>query len=363
MPRESPAPLAPGFAVRERMMTVRELLAGTGPIALKRSRTGAVLAASAAVLAAWALLNPSLARRAEREHPPAGRFVEVDGVRLHYLERGEGPPVVLLHGNVVTAEDWVLSGVLDRVAERHRVVAFDRPGFGHSDRPRGSAWTAAAQADLLRGALRRLGVERPGVVGHSWGPTAALALALAEPAAVRGLVLVSGYYEPTLRADALLVAPAAVPILGDVLRHTVSPLLGAALMPLVVRGMFAPLPVPERFREGFPYGMAVRPSQIRAEAQDGSTMAAGVAAMRDRYRDLRMPVVIVAGAEDKVVGVGRHPVRPREQIPHADLRLVPGAGHMVHYAVPEQVAEVIEAVSAWSAGPSRPAARLAAAAG
>src|SRR4051794_17869250 len=73
MPRESPAPLAPGFAVRERMMTVRELLAGTGPIALKRSRTGAVLAASAAALAASALLNAYLARRAEREHPPAGR--------------------------------------------------------------------------------------------------------------------------------------------------------------------------------------------------------------------------------------------------------------------------------------------------
>src|SRR4051794_13675972 len=320
MPRESPAPLAPGFAVRERMMTVRELLAGTGPIALKRSRAGAVLAAAAAALAASALLNAYLARRTERKHPPAGRFVEVDGVRLHYLERGEGPPVVLLHGNVVTAEDWVLSGVLDRVAERHRVVAFDRPGYGHSERPRGSAWTAVAQADLVRRALARLGVERPVVVGHSWGTNVALALALADPAAVRGLVLLSGYYEPTLRADALLVAPAAVPVLGDVLRHTVSPLLGAALLPLVVKGMFSPMPVPERFKAGFSAGMAVRPSQIRAEAQDGATMAYGVAAMRDRYRELDiMPVVIMAGAEDKVVDVGRHAARLREQLPRADL--------------------------------------------
>src|SRR4051794_11757595 len=316
MPRESPAPLAPGFAVRERMMTVRELLAGTGPIALKRSRTGAVLAASAAVLAASALLNAYLARRAEREHPPAGRFVEVDGVRLHYLERGEGPPVVLLHGNVVTAEDWVLSGVLDRVAERHRVVAFDRPGFGYSDRPRGSAWTAAEQADLVRRALARLGVERPVVVSHSWGTNVALALALADPAAVRGLVLLSGYYHPTLRADALLVAPAAVPVLGDLLRHTVSPLLGAALLPLLVKGMFAPLPVPERFREGFSAGMAVRPSQIRAEAQDGATVTYGVASMRDGYRDLRMPVVIVAGAEDRGGGVGRDPPPLPGEAPH-----------------------------------------------
>ncbi len=169
---------------------------------------------------------------------------------------------------------------------------------------------------------------------------------MADPAAVRGLVLLSGYYHPTLRADALLVAPAAVPVLGDLLRHTVSPLLGVALLPLLVKGMFAPLPVPERFAAGFPRGMALRPSQILAEAQDGAGMAAGVAGMRDRYRGLRLPVVIVAGGEDRVVDVGRHAVRLREQIPGSELRLVPGAGHMVHHAVPGLVAEAVEAVSA-----------------
>src|SRR4051795_4720987 len=318
MPRRSPSPPEPGFPVREGMMTFRTLPAGTNPSPPGRSRTGAVLAAAAAALAAAAVYNTVRTRRVERENPPAGRFIDVDGTRLHYLEKGDGPPVVLLHGNVVSVEDWVLSGMLDRVAERHRVVAFDRPGYGHSERPRGSAWTAAEQADLVRRALARLGVERPVVVGHSWGTNVALALALADPAAVRGLVLLSGYYEPTLRADALLVAPAAVPVLGDVLRHTVSPLLGAALLPLLVKGMFSPMPVPERFREGFSAGMTVRPSQIRAEAQDGATMAYGVATMRDRYGELDMPVVIMAGAEDKVVDVGRHAARLREQLPHAD---------------------------------------------
>lgn len=327
-----------------------------------RPRTGVVVAAAtAAALAAAALYNARRTRQVERENPPAGRFVEVDGVRLHYLERGEGPPVVLLHGNVVTAEDWILSGVLDLLARRHRVLAFDRPGYGHSARPRGRAWTAAAQADLVLRACERLGVvERPVVVGHSWGTLAALALAVTHPAAVRGLVLIAGYYNPTLRADALLVAPAAVPVLGDLLRHTVSPLFGAATLPLLVEGMFAPLPVPERFAADFPHGMAVRPSQIRAEAEDGATMAPQVRAMRDRYGDLDMPVVIMAGAEDKVVDVGRHAVRLRGQIPHADLRLVPGAGHMVHHAVPEQVAEAVEAVSARSTAAGPPP-RLAAA--
>jgi len=152
--------------------------ASSNASAPKRSRTGMVVAASAAALAAAAVYNTYRARQVERQHPPLGRFIDVDGVRLHYLERGEGPPVVLLHGNVVTAEDWVLSGVLDLVAERHRVIAFDRPGYGFSERPQGSAWTAASQAELLLRAFAQLGIERPVVVGHSWGTNAALAIAL-----------------------------------------------------------------------------------------------------------------------------------------------------------------------------------------
>jgi pimeloyl-ACP methyl ester carboxylesterase len=327
-------------------MADRGFPAGSGPRAPGWSRTGTVLGAAAAALGAAALYNSYRTRQVERRHPPAGRFVEVDGLRLHHLERGAGTPVVLIHGNVVTAEDWILSGVLDRVAERgHRVIAFDRPGCGYSERPRGTAWTAAAQADLLRRAWARLGVERPVVVGHSWGTLAALALAIADPAAARGLVLVSGYYHPTVRADALLVAPAAVPVLGDALRHTVSPLFGAATLPLLLKGMFAPLPVPERFRRGFPYGMPVRPGQIRAEAEDGAGMAREAAAMRDRYGELRLPVAIMAGRDDQVVDVGRHAIRLHERIPHSGLRLVPGAGHMVHHAVPGQVAEAVEAVA------------------
>jgi pimeloyl-ACP methyl ester carboxylesterase len=330
------------------MMADRGFPAGSGgPSASRWSRTGTVLGAAAAALGAAVLSNSYRTRQVERRHPPTGRFVEVDGVRLHYLERGAGTPVVLIHGNVVTAEDWILSGVLDQVAAQgHRVIAFDRPGYGYSDRPRGTAWTATAQADLLRRAFARLGLECPVVVGHSWGTLAALALALADPTAVRGLVLVSGYYHPTVRADALLVAPAAVPVLGDVLRHTVSPLFGAATLPLLLKGMFAPLPAPERFQQGFERGMAVRPLQIRAEAEDGAGMAREAATMQDRYGELHMPVMIMAGIEDRVVDVGRHPARLREEIRHGDLRLVPGAGHMVHHAVPGQVAEMVEAAAA-----------------
>src|SRR5919199_515382 len=127
-----------------------------------------VLLAVTVIFAALALVNHAVARLVERRHPPAGTFIEVDGVRLHYSDRGTGRPILLLHGNAVTGDDYNTSGVAERLVGRRRVIIFDRPGFGYSERPRGRSWTATQQAELLHEALRRLGVERPVVVGHSW---------------------------------------------------------------------------------------------------------------------------------------------------------------------------------------------------
>ena len=96
------------------------------------------LIATAIVLVAAAVLSLSLARWAEEQHPSSGRFLTVNGVRLHYTDSGgSGAPVVLIHGNTVTFEDWQLSGVSAKAEWRYRVIAFDRPGFGYSERPRG----------------------------------------------------------------------------------------------------------------------------------------------------------------------------------------------------------------------------------
>jgi pimeloyl-ACP methyl ester carboxylesterase len=312
--------------------------------ASKSIQTGAILASAAATLAAMTIYNVYRTRKTEREHPPSGKFITVDGVRLHYIEKGEGPPVVLLHGNMVTAGDFEMSGVLDLVATRHRVIAFDRPGFGYSDRPHGSAWSAGVQADLLRDGFMVLGINRPVVLGHSWGAAVALALALNHPETVRGLVLLSGYYYPTLRVDVLFSLPAAIPILGDLLRYSISPLIGKMMLPMLLKGMFAPLHVPARFAKGFARGMSVRPGQIRAESQDGVAMIPVAMAMRPRYQELTMPVVIMAGTKDRVVNE-RQAIRLHADLPDSVLRLVPGVGHMVHYAVPDEVSSAIEDVS------------------
>ncbi|MDQ6627914.1 MAG: alpha/beta hydrolase, partial [Pseudomonadota bacterium] len=167
------------------------------------TRRGLWAGAAVAVAAATATWVERRSRRAEREQPPAGRLLSVDGVRLHVVERGEGPPVVLIHGNMVSQRDFEASGLIEHLARNHRVIAFDRPGFGHSSRPRDRLWTPAAQAELLHAALAQLGVGPAAVVGHSMGAMVALALALDHPEQVRRLVLLGGYYYPSARVDAL----------------------------------------------------------------------------------------------------------------------------------------------------------------
>jgi pimeloyl-ACP methyl ester carboxylesterase len=302
------------------------------------------LLAGAICLGALAVVNQLVARRAERKHPALGSFITVDGVRLHYSERGNGPPVVLIHGNAVTGDDWNTSGVAALLARDHRVIIFDRPGFGYSDRPRGHLWTPTQQADLLHKALAQLGVEQPIIVGHSWGTLVALAFAARHPADTVGLVLLSGYYFWTFRPDVLLVAPGALPILGDVLRYTISPLLGWLQMPLLKWAMFSPATISGRFRAEYASAMALRPSQIRATSVDGALMIPGALGLRAHYKNLTMPTVIIAGKGDKVV-FKRNSERLQLSIPGSSLQIVNGAGHMVHHFAPNQVSEAVASVS------------------
>ena len=305
--------------------------------ATRRGRRTAVAGLSTAALAATAAWTALKAKRAARNNPPKGAFVQVDGVRLHYLDRGIGSPVVLLHGNVVRLEDFIASGLIDRLAEHHRVIAFDRPGFGHSERPRDRLWTADAQAALLQKAFVQLAIEQPIVLGHSWGALVALALALHKSAAVRKLVLISGYYFPTLRIDAPVFATPAIPVVGDMMRYTVSAVFARLALNRTVKAMFAPQAVPAAFLPTLAREMLVRPPQIRANAEDAAFMIPTAVSLRERYGELTMPVTIFAGATDKVVDPDTHARQLHVELRNSELHVLPGLGHMLHYAAVEQI--------------------------
>ncbi|MFO1140932.1 MAG: alpha/beta hydrolase [Amaricoccus sp.] len=299
-------------------------------------------AVGVAALAISALANRRLATEAERQNPPKGRFVEVDGVRLHYVERGKGEPLVLLHGNGSMIQDFESSGLLDRAARKHRVIAFDRPGYGYSERPRRTLWTPEAQADLIHGALVEIDAAPAIVLGHSWGASVAVALALKHEEAVQALVLASGYYYPTARVDVAAASGPAIPILGDILRYTAAPLLARLAWPALLRKVFGPAEVPRKFKKGFPAGLALRPSQLRASAAESALLIPDAFGMRGRYGELEMPVVIIAGERDGLVDTDRQSGELHRDIAHSTFHAVPDAGHMVHQTATREVMSAID---------------------
>jgi pimeloyl-ACP methyl ester carboxylesterase len=300
--------------------------------------------AVSAALAGSALFNRVSAQRAEAQTPPAGTFIEIDGVRLHYVDRGTGPAVVLLHGNGVLLQDFEVSGVLGLAAERHRVIAFDRPGFGYSDRPRSERWTPEAQAQIIAHALAKIGVGPAVIVGHSWGTMVALAMALNHKEAVAGLVLLSGYYYGTARPDVYPFSVPAIPVLGRLLANTLAPLTGRLIAGPGIKASFSPAPVPEKF-SAFPLPMIFRPSQVRATASDNALMVPSAVRLSRRYGELDLPTVVMAGEGDLITHLDKHAERFAREVGSAQLRTVPGQGHLLHYAAPDQVIAAIDSVS------------------
>ena len=300
-----------------------------------------IVAGVAGALVVAALVNRHFTQQAELANPPHGEFVTIDGVRLHYIDRGEGDPLVLIHGNGSMIQDFESSGLVDLAATSHRVIVFDRPGYGYSDRPRGAIWTHEAQADLIGKALERIGIAQATVLGHSWGAGVAIALGLRFPRVVASLVLASGYYYPSVRADVVMASGPAIPVIGDIISETISPLMARLMWPVLRAKIFAPKAPPAKFA-GFPAAMTFRPGEIRASAGDAALMIPDMAAMQSAYGSITTPVVIIAGEDDVIVDFDSQSGRLHADIKHSRLHRLPGVGHMVHQSATGAVMAAIE---------------------
>lgn len=280
----------------------------------------------------------------ENSDPLVGRFITVDATRLHYLDRGTGTPVVLLHGNGSMIADFVSSGITECTDAGYRVVAFDRPGFGYSERPRGRRWGPFEQARLLLQAFEHLDIERPIIVGHSWGTLVALALALEAGRSVAGLVLLSGYYYPVPRSRAKARSASSIPFMDDVVRQTVMPFVWRLTAPGAVKRIFAPCDVPERFKRTYSLADALRPSQMRAVEEEAAMLTEAAKTLSALYGELNIPVRLMAGSDDRIVETAEHSARLHQELATSTFRVVPDCGHMVHHAAPEEVIEAIMTV-------------------
>ena len=286
---------------------------------------------------------------AKAAYPPEGDFVEVAGRRLHYVMEGRGPDLVLLHGAGGSTRDFTFSFV-DRLKDRYRVIVFDRPGLGFSDRASDryggatnpEAESPSEQAILLQAAAAKLGAERPIVLGHSYGGAVALAWAVERPDNIAALVTVSGASHPWPGNLSPYYSLTASPIGGATVVPVLSAFAPKDFAERQLARIFAPQEPPEGYAEHVGIGLALRREVMRASARQVNTLRPHVVELSKRYDDIDIPVEIVHGLDDPVVGFDIHARRLAEDVPTAHMNALKGIGHMPHHAVPGKVAAAID---------------------
>src|SRR5271157_1392202 len=149
-----------------------------------------VLLAGLIIVGGLAGFSVIAARRIEKAVPPQGHFLDIDDERLHVLETGAGPPVVMIHGLSGQMGNFTHS-LVGRLCGDFRVIAFDRPGSGYSTRSPKADASLRAQAATLAKAIGMLKLECPVLVGHSLGGAVALAIALDHPDCAGVVALIS----------------------------------------------------------------------------------------------------------------------------------------------------------------------------
>jgi len=312
-----------------------------------------IVTASVAVLSLLAVLaGVSIvgARVIARAHPPAGRFVEVGGGRLHIVDIDErtqpsadDPPVVLLHGASGNLEDMRLA-LADRLKPRHRVILIDRPGHGWSERSTDNA-SPGQQAAMVAEALERLDVGRAVVVAHSFAGSVATALALEDPGRVAGLVLLAPVLYPWSTGIAWYYSLAATPILGPLFAHTLAVPAGAVLIGPAVGTVFAPQDAPADYADRAAIALVLRPQTFLANARDVAGLHAFVTRQAPFYNRIKAPTVIITGDRDTVVSPNIHARALAAKLPNSKLVVLDGVGHMPHHVAPDRVAAAIDEVA------------------
>lgn len=305
----------------------------------RRRRVGRVVLAVVAGLAVVVAIFNWTWGDLPDEPEPTGSFTAVDGLRIRYLEHpGADPAVVLVHGMPGTADDF--DAVTAQLSGRH-TIAVDRPGYGYST---GGRRSFDGQVAALHDLLDRLGIERPIIVGHSWGGTVALAYADRHPDAVRGLVLVAaaaaGDRVPAFeRAQARAVQALTLPVVRAVADATFSQALRRVAAEQGEREAFAPDPVDPRYERKL-LAVTMQPDDLATLADEQLGANDALERLDERLRTIAAPAVVIQGRGDRLVdrSYGR---RLAATLPRARLVLVPG-GHMVPYVHPDVVARGVE---------------------
>jgi pimeloyl-ACP methyl ester carboxylesterase len=312
-----------------------------------------VLIALAAIVIAILLVLFVLTRmgaaKIEASYPPVGKFVEVNGAKLHYVHVPAGPnadlpPIVFIHGASANLNDQMIP-LRPLLEGRGELLFFDRPGHGWSERGAGNN-TQELQAETIAALMDQLKINDAIIVAHSFGGSVATALALSHPERVRGLVLLAAATHPWPdRKTQWYYDLSMVPVIGRIFTETLALPAGQARMQAASAGVFCPNPMPDGYVEKALIPLVLRPAAFSANAEDVAGLYDYTARASPRYGEIKKPTVIITGDGDTVVLEEVHSKGLARDIAGSELVWIKDLGHKPEYVVPEIAVMAIEKLS------------------
>ncbi|MGO4573570.1 alpha/beta fold hydrolase [Microvirga sp. 2TAF3] len=302
------------------------------------------------IFAAGGIFTFGYAWWVERHYPPTGAFMEVDGLRLHYVDKSPADgrslgTVVLLHGASSNLTEAML-GIGTALTGRYRVVAFDRPGLGWTERGNNADMaTPARQADILAQALRKLEVSNAVVVGHSWSGSLAPLFALDHTDVAGAILILSGVTHPWPGGGIAWYDHVSASWAGWFLTRTLAIPVGLMLFRSATEHTFAPQAVPPGFVERAQIPLLFRPGPFQSNGEDIAALYDAVKRQSIRYPEIRIPVTVIGGDADEIVWTDLHSRSFARDVPGTKLIVLPGIGHMPQYARPDLVLSEIEVLA------------------
>ncbi|MEM7269105.1 MAG: alpha/beta hydrolase [Pseudomonadota bacterium] len=280
------------------------------------------------------------AERAEERYPPVGQFMVIDGARLHFVDQGIGPAVIFIHGANSNLRDWTFE-IMGRLSPNHRVIAFDRPGHGHSDAA-GVGVSPKEQALYLAGAARQIGVDKAIIVGHSLGGAVALAWAIERPEMVEAVVTLAGTSHPYSGRGDTLYWLASRSVTGPIAESAARAYIGEEPPEDLIFDVFAPNEVIEGYGEHIGASLALRPGSFERNADEINQLSGHLELQRLNYDRIVAPVVMMHGESDRTVLLDDHAVKLYGELQTASLIIMPGVGHMIHQVAVDKIVSEIE---------------------
>ena len=292
--------------------------------------------------------------RIEGKYPPRGDFVDVETARIHFLTRKKvanienqgNAPVVLIHGSSGSSADMELA-FFDAFPDDIDLYAFDRPGIGWSKTKLSPLEMSnpMKQAEAIHMAVKKLKLDKPIIVGHSWGGAVAIAYAKQFGNEISGAVSLAGVAYPWKGPYGWYDVLLTTPVFNHIFTRLFLNKMGQLYVPLSIKAIFEPEAARGDYREGAQAEIILRPSTIINNSYYSLNLRRHLKTMSEKYNDIKIPLLIVAGNRDYIVHSKSQSERLHNEVAGSEYMLFKGAGHMPHHTQTQILAEKIGRMS------------------